>query len=155
MAKDPAVGSRYPDAIFGERLTDRIGFAAFLVKVTFQLAIARVRLTSFHSDQLAGRNAVVADICRGAKETERENALVARVKWTVPRVAYRMPFRSDCLVQAMAAQSLLCEDGVATRIMIGVKRHPDRTFESHAWLLHRKSVMLGGDVEGFQPIADP
>ncbi|AKQ41542.2 hypothetical protein CP97_05165 [Aurantiacibacter atlanticus] len=78
--------------------------------------------------------------------------MVLELSWVLPRVAYRMPFRSDCLVQAMAAQDWLLEQGIASSIVIGVVGGEGRAFESHAWLTYGREIVTGGDVEAYRPI---
>lgn len=82
------------------------------------------------------------------------DGVLDRVTFAVPRVAARVPWRADCWVQALAAQSWLAREGVAAEIWIGVRQ--DRgAFEAHAWLRSGDRAVTGGDGEGFVPLVAP
>ncbi len=75
--------------------------------------------------------------------------IIDRVAFVVPRIAPLMPFRSDCLIQATGAQSWLADEGIASRIVIGVERPHDKPFGAHAWLEHDGKVITGGDISQY------
>jgi len=83
----------------------------------------------------------------------RADALAARVAWAVPRVAARVPWRADCLVEATAAQRWLTRKNVPTRLHIGVRKDRTAGFEAHAWLCHGSLIVTGGDISGFVPLS--
>lgn len=76
--------------------------------------------------------------------------LLARL---IPRVARRMPWRSDCLVQAMAARHWLASKGVSSRLHIGSRKGAEKGFEAHAWLTVGDLVVTGWDIENFEQFA--
>lgn len=78
----------------------------------------------------------------------------AEVSFIIPRLAQRLPWRADCLVQALAAQGMLMRRGVPSEIAIGTAKHPDGSFEAHAWLVCRGEIILGGDVARFSPLIE-
>lgn len=70
------------------------------------------------------------------------------------RVAAHMPWRTTCLVQALAGLLLLRRRGTPTTIRFGVNRDGGE-FSAHAWLLVGDTIVLGADnAPGFQPLAD-
>lgn len=79
----------------------------------------------------------------------------AQIGFIVPRAALRLPWRADCLVQALAGQAMLLRRGTAGTIAVGAAKHPDGSFEAHAWLLCGSEVILGGDISRFEPLIDP
>lgn len=79
----------------------------------------------------------------------------ARIGFIIPRAALRLPWRADCLVQALAGQAMLLRRGTASTIAVGTARHPDSSLEAHAWLLCGSEVILGGDISRFGPLLDP
>lgn len=83
---------------------------------------------------------------------QREQRLVERIAFTVPRVAQRVPWRADCMIQAMAAQSWLKRAGIGSTMCIGVKSDASEGFAAHAWLTVRESVVTGGDVSPYTPL---
>lgn len=74
---------------------------------------------------------------------------VQRVSWAVPVAAARVPWRSDCFIQAMAARRWLARNGVPTELKIGVCKDPITGFEAHAWLIAEGQVIIGGDINRF------
>jgi len=81
--------------------------------------------------------------------------LVERVAFVIPRVAARLPWRADCLVQALAARRWLARHGVTTTLTLGVPRDKPADFEAHAWLTAGDRIVTGGDVSGYVPLARP
>ncbi|MCB2065903.1 MAG: lasso peptide biosynthesis B2 protein [Erythrobacter sp.] len=67
------------------------------------------------------------------------------------RVAGRMPFRADCVPQALTARWMLARRGIATRIRIGTRRDPAQDgLQFHAWLMAGDLVVTGGqDIETY------
>jgi hypothetical protein len=74
---------------------------------------------------------------------------VQRISWAVPVAAARVPWRSDCFIQAMAARRWLTRNGVPTVLKIGVCKDPITGFEAHAWLIAEGQVVTGGDISRF------
>ena len=79
----------------------------------------------------------------------------ARVAWAVPVAARLVPWRSDCLVQAMAAQRWLGRERRPTQLVIGVHKDGAGRFEAHAWLRCGTVTVTGGDVARFTPLLVP
>jgi hypothetical protein len=79
----------------------------------------------------------------------------ARIAFVIRRTAVRLPWRADCLVQALAGQAMLLRRGISSTIAVGTARHPDGRFEAHAWLVQGTAVILGGDIARFEPLLDP
>lgn len=81
-------------------------------------------------------------------------ATIDRVAYVVPRVAYYLPWRSDCLIQAMAAQRWLDRLGIATSIVIGVDKPENGEFAAHAWLQYGDRIVTGGEVSNFKVLLE-
>lgn len=86
-----------------------------------------------------------------------QRRLVERVTYVVPRAGRRVPWRSDCLIQALAARRWLAAHGIATSLHIGARKSAARGFEAHAWLTAsdkgKQLVVTGWDIEGFAEFA--
>jgi len=80
--------------------------------------------------------------------------LVNRVAFAVPRVAERVPWRADCLVQALAAQRWLRRKGIPTTLHVGVHKKIPAEIEAHAWLMQGGTVVTGGDIKRFTPLTE-
>lgn len=84
--------------------------------------------------------------------------LVQRVAFAVPRMARYLPWRTDCLVQALAAQRWLRVWGIPCRLVLGVGTRPGTRqladgsgIGAHAWLLVQDICVIGGDVSDYVP----
>ena len=111
-----------------------------------ELAIARLKLGQTKPRDLVpdGSADEVADDGRPGT-TERLN----RVRLAIARASRIVPWRADCLVQAMAARSWLHRHDISTRLSIGVPAAAEPDFEAHAWLSHGGYIVTGGDVTRF------
>ena len=98
-----------------------------LVRAGFELGLARLRLTSRHA-----RAQIAASQIEPTALDHRQVALVDRVAFAIPRVAARLPWRADCLVQALAARRWLGHHDIATTLTLGVPRDMPSDFEAHS-----------------------
>ena len=74
------------------------------------------------------------------------------VAFVIPRVAARVPWRADCLIQAIAAQHWLAQKGLAARIVVGVDREGEGQLLAHAWLKLGERVITGGSNSRYQSL---
>ncbi len=123
---------------------------ADLAHAAFELGFARLQLKSRHA------RALIATPPAEAMSLDRHQvALVERVAFAIPRVAARVPWRADCLVQALAAQRWLSRHAVTTTLTFGVLRDKLADFEAHAWLTAGDRIVTGGDISGYVPLDRP
>ena len=121
-----------------------------LIRAVLELGLARLRLGSQHA-----RASIEASAAKAIELNVNQSALVERVAFVIPRVAARLPWRADCLVQALAAQHWLSSHQVFTTLTLGVPRHMPTNFEAHAWLTAGDRIVTGGDVSGYAPLNRP
>jgi hypothetical protein len=62
-----------------------------------------------------------------------------------------MPWRADCIIQALAAERWLRRRGIPSALFFGVPKEPRKEFVAHAWLKAGERVVTGGDITGFVP----
>ena len=117
---------------------------AAVPRAAFELAVARLRLRSWTPRQLAGSGN--AD---GEALDKAAASLVQRVSLPIPRVAARLPWRADCLVQALAAERWLGRRGITSILHLGVNKNGPASFAAHAWLEAGGRIVTGGDVAGY------
>lgn len=92
-----------------------------------------------------------------AELTLAQQSLVNRVAYVVPAMGKRVPWRSDCLVQALAARRWIARAGVTSDLCIGVRKD-DAGFQAHAWLKVGEQIVTGGDVATYAelpPVGPP
>ena len=78
----------------------------------------------------------------------RQAALVELVAYVLPVVGSRLPWRSDCLVQAMAGRHWLARSAITSDVCIGVRKD-DQGFQAHAWLKVGGRIVTGGDISTY------
>ena len=114
-----------------------------LVRATLELGYARARLGAMPDSAAVPLNML----------SPEQEGLVARVAHVIPRVAVRLPWRADCLVQATAAQRWLRASGIGSTIHFGVPKEKQAEFEAHAWLTVGTRIVTGGDISGYIPLS--
>ena len=75
----------------------------------------------------------------------RQAALLDRVSYAIGFMSARVPWRSDCLVQALAAHRWLQRASVSSDVCLGVRKD-EQGFKAHAWLKVGKRIVTGGDT---------
>jgi hypothetical protein len=141
----PAQSSVIPPPGAKPRLGDIGWLAAYGLRGLIELVRARIAFERLEARAILARNQAVA-AAAGTGPVSVDPALAARIGYVIPRLSVRLPWRSDCVIQAMAAQNWLAAHGLASEIQIGVERPEDGPFGAHAWLVHHGAVVTGGDI---------
>ncbi len=84
----------------------------------------------------------------GDAATEPRAHELTVVSRALSAAARRLPWKSTCLVQAVAGHLMLRWRGVPSTIVLGAKRRDD-ALDAHAWLLAGNTCVCGGDVDGY------
>ena len=124
-------------------------------RAALELAFARLLLTRIRPGDVLLRNARAKAPDRNisaSADGESANRTCRELSWAIRRIAIRVPWRADCLVQALAGQNWLLRHGISSEIVIGTTRNSEGGFEAHAWLSHGKDVLLGGNIEPYHPL---
>lgn len=119
--------------------------AAYSARGLFELIRARVIFARFEAKTIPHRNRA----SRVAATRQADAAALARISYVIPRISDRLPWRSDCLVQAIAGQNWLRAIGASSEIQIGVENPKDGEFGAHAWLLSGDRIVTGGEIERY------
>jgi hypothetical protein len=72
-------------------------------------------------------------------------AVVRRVRWAVTAAARRAPIKFVCFPQAITAQSMLRQRGIASTMYYGVARSREGELEAHVWLMTGDRYVVGGE----------
>jgi hypothetical protein len=111
--------------------------ALHLLRAAWELALARRQLGQVDARTLTSNGNAAA--CQQDLD---------RIAFAIRAMGARVPWRSDCLVQALAAQHWLATVGVGSTIHLGVKAS-DEPLDAHAWLKVGERVVLGGDIADY------
>jgi hypothetical protein len=144
----PAQSCPVPPPGSRPRLADAGWLIGYGLRGLFELIRARLAFDRLEPREILARNAAVTVAARAGPDSVNP-ALAARVGYILPRLSNRLPWRSDCVIQAMAAQSWLAAHGLASEIQIGVERPDGAPFGAHAWLVHGGKVVTGGDIDRY------
>jgi len=127
------------------------------VLATWELARARAALARIGPGDVLERNAQAASAGLPepsvAKRT-RDERICAEIAFAITAMARRVPWRSDCLAQALAGQTWLARKRIGSEIVVGATIERDSNFEAHAWLVRDGKVLLGGDVARYRVLLD-
>ena len=126
-----------------------------LLRATLELAVARHKLGSQTVRELLETTRLDRRPAASDSLSDAQLRLIGRVSFVVPRVGARLPWRADCLVQALAAQRWLGSSGIPTDLYIGVQKEAPSGFEAHAWLMRGDTIVTGGNREDFTPLVTP
>ncbi len=74
----------------------------------------------------------------------RQASLARQIGWAVQVMAWRTPWESACLTQAMAAKVMLRRRHIASTLYLGVSKDAAGAFEAHAWVRSGAWVLTGG-----------
>lgn len=121
-----------------------------LLRAIWELAVARRALGGMSAPALLAMRAVDTG---AAPVAEPISTVIKRVAWAIPRASDRVPWRADCLVQALAARRWLARSGVPTSLFLGVRKDGDELFASHAWLMAGDQIVTGGSGADYTSIA--
>ena len=138
--------TNYPTKL---RRRDLIRWPHLLLRGIWELARARFGLSTIGPRDIEQLNRAVHAGAAGFRPAADKSDAIARVGFIITFVARYLPWRSDCLPQALAARRWLLGKGIATEIRIGVERPEDGDFGAHAWLVHGETVVTGGEIGKF------
>jgi hypothetical protein len=125
---------------------------AYLSIAVLELALARMRYSRQPAQQIIQR--LSADPVRsgGADGHPIELRDIERMRWAIGAAAARVPWRSDCLLQVMAADHWLRRKAATGSFHLGIAKEVDGRIRAHAWLTCSGIVVAGGSGEGLTPL---
>src|SRR4051794_2335412 len=120
-----------------------------LIEATYELALASAVVAV-----LPFRRAIVW----GSFPVRTPNgrpATVESLTWAVEAAARRLPWRTVCIEQGLAAQRMLRRRGIDARLHYGARNQASTgKLEAHVWVTVDKIAVIGGDeAAGFAEIA--
>ena len=81
-------------------------------------------------------------------DIDQHRATAAQIGWAVRTLGRRLPWMSQCLVQAVAATWMLRRRRIASTLYLGVAKNADGQVNAHAWVRSGAQVLTG--IEGHQ-----
>ena len=124
----------------------------YLAIAVKELLIARIR----HASQPVGK--ILHDLQDERLQSNgdtRGEVDLARLSWAIGAAAARVPWRSDCLLQAMAADRWLRRYGMQPKFFVGVQKDAGGQLEAHAWLRCGDVIVTGANSRNFTTLVEP
>lgn len=112
----------------------------YLLQAAFHLTRARLDL-----QRKPARDILSALQRQSGPDRASADVDVALLSWAIKAAASGVPWRSDCLIQSMAADRWLRRHGIAADFRLGVKPVAGGSILAHAWLEIDGVVLTGGD----------
>jgi hypothetical protein len=113
---------------------------AYLMQAAFHLARARRDF-----GRQSARDILYALQRQPDPGLPRSNVDVPMVSWAIRAAASGVPWRSDCLIQSMAADRWLRRHGIVAAFRLGVSPSAEGMLLAHAWLELDGIVLTGDD----------
>lgn len=132
---------------------ERLRLMPVIARALFELTLARWQWAWITPEKIKRRNGRVQGASSGPLPQHREPA-IERIAYVVPRIAVRLPWRSDCLIQALAVQRWLSRSGVTSHIVVGARLDEVGDLLAHAWLQAGDWIIIGGDVSSYEALID-
>jgi len=123
---------------------------ALLPEVFFFLLIFRLKV-SYQPSRKWMPHVALKSIKIIDDRSKEKAILIAKV---VNGLARRTPWKSTCLVKALAANKMLHKRKIDHKIHFGVASTLNNQFEAHSWVSVEDEVLIGGgNLEGFHEIS--
>jgi hypothetical protein len=120
----------------------------YLLVAVWELGLARAEFSSWQSDRIVRHLSVKSS--DGSPHACNVN--LERFAWALSAAARRVPWRSDCLIQALAATRWLRRHGYRSEFHLGVTSPRGRNRIGHAWVTSNGVAVSGGTGQGFRKI---
>jgi len=89
-----------------------------------------------------------------ATDTVAQRAAAAPIGWAVRGLGRRLPWMSQCLVQAVAATWMLQRRRIPSTLYFGLAKDPDAHLKAHAWVRCGTGVLTGNEGrDGYTVVA--
>lgn len=127
----------------------------YLATASMELLVARIVHLAFSSQ------AILQDLQKGSPsqscQAHSQEAVidVKRLSWAIAVASSHVPWRSDCLIQAIAARRWLRRYGLSGDFYLGVAKDPKQGLKAHAWLCLDDLTITGGNYAPFSPLIKP
>jgi hypothetical protein len=87
-------------------------------------------------------------------ETEIQRSLATPIGWAVRELGRRLPWMSQCLVQAVAATWMLQRRRIPSTLYFGVAKDSGKQIKAHAWVRCGTLVLSGaGGLDQYKVVA--
>lgn len=127
---------------------------SYLVRAAFELLCARYRFSNVPPSALVRE---LRSPSRPSEPVVRSAGApnIDRLSWAIATASRLVPWRSDCLIQVLAADRWLQRYGLTGDFYLGVAKDEDSGLKAHAWLRFGDLTVAGGRCDEFVPLIAP
>ena len=120
------------------------------------LRTAGFKETSARASRVAGQGTRGHSWCGPPPRRTVAPPPIDRIAWAVRAAGRFIPGGTNCLVRALATQSLLGQYGYRSELRIGVRKAADGALAAHAWLESAGAVVIGEfELDHYVPLEAP
>ena len=87
--------------------------------------------------------------------TPEAKKYIWNISWMLPTISQRLPWRSDCTIQSIAAHTLLARRNINSDFYVGVRKDEQNGLLAHSWLTCQGVYVTGYSEQKFSPILQP
>lgn len=124
-----------------------------LGEAAVRLALARYRLQTTPAARLIG--ALRQPYLPPPGGSAGTQVRAEQMAWALAAAARRVPWRSDCFVQCLAADTWMRARGLRPEFHLGVAKTPDGHLKAHAWIKYGDAIVAGGSADGYEVLIAP
>jgi len=127
----------------------------YFATAIFELSRARISVATLPTRELFTRFQADVPPVGTATLPQPPREIITRIAWAIAAGARRVPWRADCLVQAVAADRWLRQHGLVPEFYLGVSKDGPDHFQAHAWIRCGDVTVTGGPHDDFSPLIAP
>jgi hypothetical protein len=127
----------------------------YLTRATVELIAARVRLFTEATDRVLQELQAPLSTISQKQGSSLATIDVDRLSWAIAVAAKHVPWRSDCLIQVVAAHRWMRRYHLRPDFYLGVTKADDGVFAAHAWLRYGDLTVTGGNYDRFSVLIEP
>lgn len=127
----------------------------YLATAAVELLAARIRLSTVQPERILRKLQDQSSSLPRERTNPQEAIDVEWVSWAITLAARYVPWRSDCLIQVMAADRWLRKHDMCADFHLGVAKDARGGLKAHAWLRYGDFTVTGGRYDEFAPLIGP
>ena len=127
----------------------------YLTIAALELLAARIRLSAVAAEKILGDLRAPLSGPPRQPKGPLANSDVERLSWAIAVAAQHVPWRSDCLIKTIAADSWLRRHHLQPDFYLGVAKDEQGVFAAHAWLRYGDLTVTGGRYDQYSKLIEP
>jgi hypothetical protein len=127
----------------------------YLTRAAAELLAARVRLSTVATEKILRELQAPLSANPQRQGGSLATIDVDRLSWAIAAASRHVPWRSDCLIQAVAADHWMRRHHLCPDFYLGIAKAEEGVFAAHAWLRYGDLTVTGGSYDRFSALIEP